>query len=113
MEKQDAIIKRYQQLLPKNKTFKLIAAHTGIQVTRVFRLFNGSKMRLEEYQIFESCIKEAEGSDNSLHALIDICLTHLSLETIEAIRNDIERKLRLKRFIISIKKPFNNPNTVA
>ena len=49
-------------LLNQEPTLKKIAADTGIQITRVFRLFNGSTMKLSEYQIFQHRVKEKNGT---------------------------------------------------
>jgi len=57
MDIQKTILNQYL-LLNKKPTFKEIASDTGIQVTRVFRLFNGSTMKLSEYQIFNRKVKE-------------------------------------------------------
>lgn len=54
---QETIIKRYHATYPSD-TLKEISQKTGIQVTRVFRLFNGSEMKISEYEIFESVLVE-------------------------------------------------------
>jgi hypothetical protein len=42
-----------------NPTLKEIAADTGLNISRVFRLLNGSKMRLSEYLIFKNLVDDA------------------------------------------------------
>ena len=113
MQKQDAVLNRYKQLYPENTTFKLIAAHTGIQLTRVFRLFNAAEMRLQEFSVFENLIQEAEGGDYTFHGLLDDCQKYLSKKSIEKIKSDIHRKLILKQFKSVSKNPFKSPDTVA
>lgn len=113
MQRQEAILKRYQQVFPEQKTFKEMAAHTGIQLTRVFRLFNGFKMNLYEFGVFEDLIAETEGKDNSLHALIDECQKFLSKESLERTVQDMKRKLLLKKFTQPARGPFKSPDSVA
>ena len=54
---QEKILHEYELCFGK-RTFQQIATHTGIQITRVFRLHNGSLMRLDEYEKFRKIIDE-------------------------------------------------------
>lgn len=54
---QQAIIKQYHQIF-KNQTYRQIAEHTGIQMTRIFRIFNGAPMKLCEYETLYLKIQE-------------------------------------------------------
>jgi hypothetical protein len=39
-------------------SLKIISEDTGIQITRVFRLFNGYEMKLSEYEVFKLKVDE-------------------------------------------------------
>lgn len=55
MSLQDTILKRYRENFPED-TLREISDKTGIQLTRVFRIFNGSDMKLREFEAFENAI---------------------------------------------------------
>lgn len=98
MELQKTILSQYM-LLNQEPTLKNVAADTGIQITRVFRLFNGCTMKLSEYQIFQHKVKEKMGLTDTLEELAFDCSLKLSPEAIK----DIEIYLRRKMEIWKIK----------
>lgn len=51
-------LRLYQKKFPQD-TFQDVARKTNIQVTRVFRLFNGLEMKIGEYQKFQDLIEKA------------------------------------------------------
>jgi len=55
---QTKILKEYRQSYP-NHTLRETACHTGIQLTRVFRLMNGSPMKLEEFEQFSEALQKS------------------------------------------------------
>lgn len=55
MSLQNRILKEYRQHYPQH-TLREISHQTGIQLTRVFRLMNGSAMKLEEFESFSNAI---------------------------------------------------------
>ncbi len=55
MKLQSKTLHRYRQLFP-NETLRQTSARTGIQITRVFRLFNGKNMKVGELEAFEAAI---------------------------------------------------------
>ena len=57
MNMQRKILQRYRQLFP-NDTLREVSARTGIQITRIFRLFNGKCMKVEELEAFENAVQE-------------------------------------------------------
>lgn len=59
MSLQQNIIKSYRTVFPDD-TLREIAQRTGIQLTRVFRLLNGSPMKLSEYESFHNLIDPAK-----------------------------------------------------
>jgi hypothetical protein len=55
MSLQNRILKEYRTLYPHHP-LRETARLTGIQLTRVFRLFNGAPMKLEEYERFHQVV---------------------------------------------------------
>ena len=52
MQLQKLTIARYQVMYPED-SLREISKKTGIQLTRLFRIMNGSEMRISEYEQFE------------------------------------------------------------
>lgn len=106
MTLQKKTLQRYRQLYPQ-KTLREISAQTGIQITRVFRLFNGKTMKVGELEAFESAImlKLAENPNHSrLNDLLEKASGVLTTEELGKIANYIERKIisrNYSRFYIS------------
>ena len=94
MELQKTILGQYM-LLNEGPTLKKIMIDTGIQITRVFRLFNGSTMKLSEYQIFQQKVKEKMGLTNTLEELARDCSLKLSPQAIKEIETDLKRKIEI------------------
>ena len=109
MELQKIILGQYV-LLNEGPTLKTISADTGIQITRVFRLFNGSTMKLCEYQIFQQKVKEKMGLTHGLEAIAFDCSLKLSPEAIKDIETYLKRKMeiwKLKQTTICKQKSAN------
>ena len=56
---QTAIIQSYKQKFPNHK-LRHISEQTSIQITRVFRILNGSEMKISEYEAFQKCLNHNE-----------------------------------------------------
>ena len=94
MDIQKTILAQYM-LLNHRPTFKKISKDTGIQVTRVFRLFNGSTMKLSEYQVFNRKVKEKMGLTSGLEDIAFECSMKLSPESIKELEVFLKRKITL------------------
>lgn len=94
MELQKTILSQYM-LLNEGPTLKNIMQDTGIQLTRVFRLFNGSTMKLCEYQIFQQKVKEKMGLTDSIEELAFDCSLKLSPKAIKEIEIYLSRKIEI------------------
>ena len=57
MRRQEVILNEFRRIF-SCPTFREISKKTGIQQTRVFRLFNGTTMNVSEYEIFNSLINK-------------------------------------------------------
>lgn len=94
MELQKIVLSQYM-LLNQNPTLKQIAKDTGIQITRVFRLFNGATMKLSEYQIFQQRVREKMGLTDALETIALDCSLKLSPEAIKEIEVYLKRKIEI------------------
>lgn len=92
MDLQTTILNQYM-LLNFKPTLKQISEDTGIQLTRVFRLFNGSTMKLSEYQIFSKKVKEKMGLTDGLEEVAFECSLKLSPEAIKDLEVFLRRKI--------------------
>lgn len=54
---QSSILNEYSKTFPTH-TLKEISLNTNIQITRVFRIFNGSEMKLSEYESFQNALNQ-------------------------------------------------------
>ena len=107
MDLQKTILSQYM-LLNEGPTLKKIMKDTGIQITRVFRLFNGSTMKLSEYQIFQQKVKEKMGLTDTLEELARDCSLKLSPQAIKEIETDLKRKIEIWKIKqVSILKNHN------
>lgn len=104
MDYQEAILKEYRETFP-DKTLKTTSAETGIQMTRVFRIFNGSPMKLREYEAFEKTIKQKRLSSSKFELLSKFqnCLTQLRDPDLAYIEIELEHLVKTRTFI---NRPF-------
>ena len=94
MNLQKTILGQYI-LLKGRPTLKEISTDTGIQITRVFRIFNGATMSLSEYQIFRQKVKEDMGLINLLESIAFDCSLKLNPGAIKEIEIYLSRKLEI------------------
>lgn len=92
MDLQMTILNQYM-LLNNKPTLKKISEDTGIQLTRIFRLFNGSTMKLSEYQVFNRRVKEKMGLTDGLEAVAFECSMKLSPDAIRDLEVFLKRKI--------------------
>ncbi len=106
MELQKTILNQYM-LLNNKPTLKKISADTGIQLTRVFRLFNGSTMKLSEFEIFNKKVKEKMGLTEGLEALAFECSLKLSPAAIKDLEVFLKRKIEVWKLSQIQKQPVS------
>jgi hypothetical protein len=100
MTLQEKTLKKYRQLFP-NETLRETSARTGIQITRVFRLFNGKTMKVGELEAFEAVIaaKIAENPSYSrLTSTVEAASAILTNEELSKIAEWISRKVLAKNY---------------
>lgn len=93
---QDIVIRNYKQTYPQDK-LKDIASKTSIQITRVFRLLNGSEMKLKEYEAFEKAI----APDKTQVQLINqfkYCLNELDPSSIDFLSGQLMHLVQINKF---------------
>lgn len=100
MDLQKNTLKEYLDL-KNSPSIRQIAEDTKIQQTRVFRLLNGSKMKLEEYEIFKERIIEARSSGSELEKLSFECVSKLSKSALKELEETMREKLNLWSMIYS------------
>ena len=93
MTLQQKTIQRYRQLYP-NLPLREISARTGIQITRVFRLFNGKIMKVGELEAFEKAIN-AKIAENPSFEKASTILTN---EELAKVAEYIARKVSARTF---------------
>jgi len=103
MDLQKRIIEQYLNLNP-NITLRKISSDTGIQMTRVFRILNGSEMKIAEYEIFRKKVTDKLGLCGVLEELAHECSITLSNESIKEIEALMKRKIQIKNLM----KQLNN-----
>lgn len=96
MKLQEKILREFQQAFP-GETLRNISHLTGIQLTRVFRLMNGSAMKLDEYEAFLAAIESQlpaaalqQGFDGAVHQ----ARRELPKRELQRITDFIEHRLR-------------------
>lgn len=100
MTLQEKTIQRYRQLFP-NQPLREVSARTGIQITRVFRLFNGKVMKVKELEAFERVISDKLAENPSFGKLANIvedASSQLTNHELSKIAEYIARKVSAKSF---------------
>lgn len=100
MSLQKNTISRYRQLFP-NDTLREVSARTGIQITRVFRLFSGKTMKVGELEAFQKAIDlkmNENPASGKLSSLLLEAMTVLTIEEMEKINLYVERKITNKTY---------------
>jgi len=102
MSLQTNILKDYRALFPQD-TLREISNRTGIQLTRVFRLLNGSPMKLAEYESFYDLI-ELENTKSENISALKLLRSHghkLSGSEMSKIYDFIQRKIQFNELVTS------------
>lgn len=111
MTLQNKTISRYRQYFP-NETLRETSARTGIQITRVFRLFNGKNMKVGELEAFEAAVNLRIAENPSMQRLaetIDEAGAILTNEELAKVNEYIQRKVKCRSFgRMYIRTDYNN-----
>ncbi len=101
MSLQARILFQYRQLFPR-QTLRETAKLTGIQLTRVFRLMNGSAMKLEEYESFRKLVDNHErihSDSTSFTRSVEQARSTLSEHELSKLTTLIERHIQWHHLI--------------
>lgn len=111
MSLQKKTLARYRQYFPQ-ETLRETSARTGIQITRVFRLFNGKTMKVGELEAFESAIK-LRIAENPAMALLSEAVEEagavLTNAELAKVTDYVQRKVKARSFArLYIRTQFDN-----
>lgn len=87
-----------------NPTYKMISERTGIQVTRVFRIFNGIEMKFSEYLTIKELLDSEMKKDTNFEKLIRDCKSKLRVSTLVEIEKLCVRKLEIVKLATEVEK---------
>ncbi len=100
MSLQKKTLSRYRQYFPQ-ETLRETSARTGIQITRVFRLFNGKTMKVGELEAFEAAVnlRIAENPNMALLSeAVESAGAILTNEELAKVTDYVERKVKARSF---------------
>lgn len=109
------IIERYRQLFP-NETLKECSSRTGIQITRVYRLFLGKTMKVHELEAFEKAINDGMNSNpnhSRLTYVLEEASTLMTNEELGKLADYFERRVANKKFVRSYIRPLFQETNIA
>lgn len=115
MSLQNKTIERYRLFFPR-ETLREVSSRTGIQITRVFRLFNGKPMKLGEFESFENAIS-AKLAENPNFARLSYVLEEsaslLTNEELGKLADYVERKVANKKYVRTYVRPIFEDAIIA
>ena len=100
MSLQQKTLESYVNLFSQRPSFKFMSEETEIQISRLFRIFQGSKMKLEEYEKIRSLValkknqKILKGSEKMFY-LLEKYEGFISLEMAQEINLELQKKIRI------------------
>lgn len=100
MSLQSKTIQRYRHFFPQD-TLREVSSRTGIQITRVFRLFNGKTMKVGELEAFENAVQnkiDENPAGSRLNNLLEESLGILTHDELKTLADYIERKVTSRKY---------------
>lgn len=88
---QQVTLKRFTKVVGQ-KTYNEYSQLTGIERTRLFRLFHGAEMKVSEYEVFQSFFKE-KPEHNTDFSDLD------SSDALYDLREQVSRSKRLQSYL--------------
>lgn len=108
MSLQNKTLHRYRTVFPQD-TLREVSGRTGIQITRVFRLFNGKTMKVGELEAFEKVISDKLAESpyyQQINDMLEEMNSLLTLEEMAKITAYIERKVVTKKYSRTYIRPY-------
>lgn len=115
MSLQNKTVQRYRLFFPK-ETLRESSGRTGIQITRIFRLFNGKPMKVEELEAFEKAINEKMSENpnfSRLNYIMEEAAALLTNEELGKIADYMERRVTNKKFARTYIRPLFQDASIA
>lgn len=115
MTLQEKTLQRYRQLFP-NQPLREVSARTGIQITRVFRLFNGKVMKVGELEAFEKAISDKLAENpgfERLNTILEEASALMTNDELTKLAEYISRKVSAKTFSRGFYKPTYQSAIIA
>jgi hypothetical protein len=78
-------------------TLRFISQDTGVQLTRAFRLLNGACMKVSEYEIFESRIRDKMSVEGLTDLVLRDSWKDLSFEELREVENLLRKKIKIRK----------------
>jgi hypothetical protein len=114
MSLQIRIIEQYKKVYP-NQTLREISLTTGIQLTRIFRILNGSAMKLSEFEKFQEALDSRSTLKTKEAYLIkkikDVFMSFDERE-IDKISDFINRQFHWKSLMSEMEPPVNHQSKI-
>ena len=111
MNLQKKTITRYRQFFP-GETLRETSSRTGIQITRIFRLFGGKTMKVTEMESFEKAVSDKIAESPNFSRLNEVLEEASALLTNEELGNVtayVKRKLIAKSYSrMYVRHTFND-----
>lgn len=96
MKQQESLIEHFMDVFNK-PTLREMSSITGIQLTRVFRLVNGSSMRLSEYMMIKEAIDRQTGSSSEINQLARQLQQQMDKSRVERLMKRIHREMAYEK----------------
>jgi predicted transcriptional regulator len=94
---QQRLIVTYRGIFPKD-TYRSISIKTNIQQTRLFRIFNGSEMKMSEFEIINSAIRDySQATHTDFQKISSRCSEILSSEMLNDLTLEMSYLLDMKK----------------
>jgi len=112
MKLQNKVLKKYRLYYP-NDTLRDVSERTNIQLTRVFRLFNGKPMKVEELEAFETVLEErlkTHSHHRRFQEMVEQAQLVFNTNDLEMMAELLERRLTLCQYRTQNRSDFTEFN---
>jgi len=97
---QNKTLDRYRQFFPQD-TFREVSARTGIQITRIYRLFHGKSMKVSELEIFDDVIQKKIADNPSfaqMNQVIEEASAILTNDELSKLTEYVSRRIKARSY---------------
>ena len=93
MNLQEQLLRKFQEVYEDPK-LRIVSEITGLNLSRIFRIYQGSVMKLDEYELFLRLIDKREKHHQKLRELISEAEIVLNKDQLECLFRELRRKIR-------------------